>query len=524
MACAWLTGIALAAGAAGPSAAAPQEPREPQALQALRDDPGQKVSWAPLGLNTAPWDTAFTGDSGQALLPRLRSAGIGMLRYGGGSFADDYGWEGGVQVQDCPHGGSDAVVPALGAGGCASGTALGFDPFSQEAARLGASTFVTVNYGTGTPTEAAAWVTASRQVPGPGVALWEIGNESYACWEANDWLVQPPTDYPGFVPMHGQNGKPNPTCPQTTRGDALGTQIMANSYAANARPFMTAMKAADKWAQIGVPWAFGSEVPGADVPYNDEWNDTVLSENADDIGFVDAHYYPFTFSGSTGGGNPTDQQVLHALTQIPTLYGQIRTTLSTYDSRASVVVGETNVSEAETTTVCQPVGALFAAGDVLSWLAAGAQSIDWWNMNNYGNTGSSCTKPDFGMFTSPGANQRPRPATPYYGYRLASILVQPDAMLSTLPTSDLDNVLGFQSALPDGKTAVAFLNTLTGRPEHVTFPAPAALTGAVADGRPLRSWSYSTVRPRIVAGDADPKSLANGITLPAASLTILESG
>jgi hypothetical protein len=32
-----------------------------------------------------------------------------------------------------------------------------------------------------------------------------------------------------------------------------------------------------------------------------------------------------------------------------------------------VVVGETGVSNNETTTVCTPAGALFAAGDVLSW-------------------------------------------------------------------------------------------------------------------------------------------------------------
>jgi hypothetical protein len=480
------------------------------------------VSWAPLGLNTAPWDAAFTGDSGRQILPWLRESGIGMLRYGGGSFADNFGWEGSVDVQSCPHGGSAAVAPALGPGGCASASPLGFSQFERQAGKLGASTFVTVNYGTGTPAEAAAWVAQARKKKGQGVALWEVGNESYGCWEANDWLIQPPTDYPGYVPSNGPDGKPNPTCPQTTDGTALGTQILANSYAANARSFLTAMKAADKGAQIGVPWAFGSEVPGSAVPYSDEWNGTVLSEDSAGIGFVDAHYYPFTFSGSTGGGstsggNPTDQEILGALTQIPALYGQIRSTLSVYDPRASVVVGETNVSEAETTTVCQPVGALFAAGDVLSWLAAGAQSVDWWNMNNYGDTSGACANPDFGMFTSPESGQPPKPETPYYGYKLASILVQPNARLSTLPTSDLNDVLAFESALPDGKTAVAFLNINTGGPEDVTFPAPAGLTGK------LRTWTYGQAQPGVVAGTADPKSLKGGITLPAESLTILES-
>ena len=58
-----------------------------------------------------------------------------------------------------------------------------------------------------------------------------------------------------------------------------------------------------------------------------------------------------------------------------------------------MVVGETGVSNNETTTVCTPAGALFAAGDVLSWLAAGAKSVDWWDMNNYGNTTGELRQP-----------------------------------------------------------------------------------------------------------------------------------
>jgi hypothetical protein len=40
----------------------------------------------------------------------------------------------------------------------------------------------------------------------------------------------------------------------------------ANSYAANALPFLTAMKQADPMAKIGVPWAFEpTEASGAGV-------------------------------------------------------------------------------------------------------------------------------------------------------------------------------------------------------------------------------------------------------------------
>lgn len=142
------------------------------------------------------------------------------------------------------------------------------------------------------------------------------------------------------------------------------------------------MKQADPAAAIGVPWAFGADVSGASVPDNTEWNNTVLGQDGRYVSFVDAHYYPFFFGGATGGSNPSDQQVLQALMSVPALLTQIRGELDVYDPGAQVVVGETGVSNNETTTVCTPTGALFAAGDVLSWLAAGAASVDWWDLTS----------------------------------------------------------------------------------------------------------------------------------------------
>ncbi len=54
---------------------------------------------------------------------------------------------------------------------------------------------MTVNYGSGTPAEAAAWVAAS-QAPDSTVALWEIGNEDYGCWEVDNELAGSPAYFP----------------------------------------------------------------------------------------------------------------------------------------------------------------------------------------------------------------------------------------------------------------------------------------------------------------------------------------
>jgi hypothetical protein len=499
----------LAAGlaAALPASAAPARPA-PAGLSPLA-----------LGVNVAPWDSVYTPAGGAATIqPLLQQAGIGLLRYGGGSWADYYDWQTNSDIQNCLP--SDPTASfVVTSTGCAASDALSFGQFSAEARAIGAQSFVTVNYGSGTPAEAAAWVSDAQTVPGHSVALWEIGNENYGCWEVNNPLAGPPENYLGYTPntYTSVNGVyENPTCPQVTQGNAAGTQTLATSYAVNAQPFLRAMKSAEPSAQIGVPWAFGSAVSGAAVPDNAEWNDTVLGRDGRDISFVDAHYYPFYFSGSTGGSNPTDQQVLQALMTVPAQYQQIRRALDTYAPQAAVVVGETGVSNSETTTVCTPAGALFAAGDVLSWLAAGARTVDWWDMNNYGNTGTTCTSPDFGMFTS---GSPPAPETPYYGYLLASVLAQPHALLSSLPAPA--GTLGYESLLPGGKRAVAFLNTSTASAQTASLPA--GLRG------PLHTWTYSAgdqnaTSSRIVQGTADAASFRHGISLPPESMVILETG
>jgi hypothetical protein len=498
---------------------------------------GSRVSSLALGLNTAPWDYIYAADVSaggglDVIQPLLREADIGLLRYGGGSYADYYDWQTNTDIQTCIWGnpfGSftgapfpyDTTAPYTGAS-CDGTDSLPFDQFSAQAKAIGAQSFATVNYGSGTPAEAAAWVSHSRGTPGDSVALWEVGNENYGCWEVNNWLAQPPENFQGYKPndFTTVNGVfENPTCPQVTQGDAQGTQTLATSYAVNARPFLAAMKQADPAARIGVPWAFGSQVGGAAVPDNTEWNNTVLGQDGRYVGFVDAHYYPFSFGGSTGGGNPSDQQVLQALTAVPALYRQIRGELDAYDPRAQVVVGETGVSNNETTTVCTPAGALFAAGDVLSWLAAGAQSVDWWDMNNYGNTGASCTSPDYGMFTSASP---PVPETPYYGYLLASVLARPGALLAALGTSDPADVLAFQSRLPGGQEAVALLNTSTSSARTVTFRSGLPRSGQ------LGTWTYSAgnqnaADSNIVQGTASASAIAHGVTLPPESMVILKS-
>ena len=116
------------------------------------------------GLNTATWDGSLGSSS---TLPMLQQIGTRALRWPGGSSSDEYHW---------------ASDP--------SGNAT----FQSLATNLGAQVFTTINYGSGTPAEAAAWVLMANQTNHCGFQYWEIGNECYGTWE-NDTHAVPHDPY-----------------------------------------------------------------------------------------------------------------------------------------------------------------------------------------------------------------------------------------------------------------------------------------------------------------------------------------
>jgi cellulose binding protein with CBM2 domain len=439
-----------------------------------------------LGLNTAAWDGEYTGTAVATVNGFLSQAHVGLLRFPGGSWADLYAWSQNTDISQCISNPNNPCTPAT--------DAINFDTFAADAAQAGAATFITVNYGSGTPQLAAAWVAHAHATAGEAVALWEVGNENYGCWEANSWLAGSPALVHGYVP----NGS---VCPNT--------QVMANSYAANALPFMTAMKQADSTARIGVPWAFEpSEAAGAGVVNSSQWNDTVLNALGANVAFVDAHWYPF--SNIVG---LTDTQILASVAQIPTSMQRIRTTLQQHNLAAGVVVGETNISNQATPLDFQPVAALFAAGTSLGWLSQGALSVDLWDMHNFGSPQSG----DFGMFTSTTPTPSNTPLPSYYGYLLASRLTRSAAAVSSLTTGS-NAVLGFTSGKAGGSQAVLLINTNTSQSATVrvdVFPAGSALQTSTY------SASSSSSSNPVVQGTTTAQQVSSGVVLPPESIVVV---
>lgn len=111
------------------------------------------------GVNTAIWDSVLNTATTAEL---LNAIDIQALRFPGGSASDVYHWQ--TSLSDRTN----------------------FDSFANIALATGSQVYITVNYGTGTPEEAAAWVQYSNVQKHYGFKYWEVGNENYGTWEADN--------------------------------------------------------------------------------------------------------------------------------------------------------------------------------------------------------------------------------------------------------------------------------------------------------------------------------------------------
>jgi hypothetical protein len=124
--------------------------------------PIRRVDPRTFGLNTATWDGTLATPTTTSLLNEIN---IQALRFPGGSTSNGYHWKTNMSE------------------GNTFQWATSFDAFAGIATAVHAQVYVTVNYGTGTPEEAADWVRHSNLEKGYGFKYWEVGNENYGNWE-----------------------------------------------------------------------------------------------------------------------------------------------------------------------------------------------------------------------------------------------------------------------------------------------------------------------------------------------------
>jgi hypothetical protein len=139
----------------------------PKLVQATVDGKQQLRTVDPrlFGLNAAVWDGAFnTSTTADLLLEAANQA----LRFPGGSLSDAYHWQTNTTE------------------GQTFQWATSLDGFANVALATGARVFITANYGSGSPQEAAAEVNYANRTKQYGFKYWEIGNENYGSWELDN--------------------------------------------------------------------------------------------------------------------------------------------------------------------------------------------------------------------------------------------------------------------------------------------------------------------------------------------------
>ena len=125
----------------------------------------RKVDRRMFGINAAVWDGAYASPNTQTLLTELKNQ---ALRFPGGSLSDEYHWQTNMSE------------------GQTFEWATSFDEFAQIAGATRAASYITANYGTGTPEEAAGWVRYANKTKRLNIRYWEIGNENYGTWERDN--------------------------------------------------------------------------------------------------------------------------------------------------------------------------------------------------------------------------------------------------------------------------------------------------------------------------------------------------
>jgi alpha-L-arabinofuranosidase len=127
-----------------------------------------------LGLNTAAWDSQLDTPGTVAALTDI---GVQVLRWPGGSWGDIY---------------HEYAPPNNGWGSFTTN-------FIHVATNTHAQVFMIANYGTGTPQEAADWVELCNVTHNANFKYWEIGNECYGSWEADNNTTYPYMAHDGWT-------------------------------------------------------------------------------------------------------------------------------------------------------------------------------------------------------------------------------------------------------------------------------------------------------------------------------------
>jgi hypothetical protein len=342
------------------------------------------------------------------------------------------------------------------------------DEFLEWCKAAGVHAMFTVNFGSGTPEEAARWVEHTNKKRNADVIYWELGNELYGDWHIHY--------------------------------DKYGAD-KGHAYGKKARDFITAMKKVDPKIKIGVLGVLDGE-----------WNENVLKYVGDVADALIIHHYPQHF------GQENDFALLSSPQILEGIYGRVGETIKR-QTKKELEIWLTEWNSVDFNPGPQSislVNALFVA-DYLGMLAkVRATSAQYWDIHNDVTPEGG----DYGYLSRSYDDQiggnKPRPS--YFAFQMASDGIRGKLVESK---SGEDNLTTYLSQDGKKKTLLvinkspytAFNSTLkipgfTGKAKIEVLAAPGQNAGEVIKIDPPK------------ASNQDIKD-GSVITFPAHSITLI---
>lgn len=488
-------------------------------------------------VNTAVWDGNFDTATTISL---LQGMGTRVLRFPGGSTSDEYHWATNTKLTNTWR------------------WVTSFASFIHVTTNIGAQAFVTVNYGTGTTNEAAAWVAyangsttntqslgvdpfgtnwqtvgywaalraaaplgkddgrnflrLSRSAP-LGFKYWEIGNECYGGWET-DSNTYPHDPY---------------------------------TYGLRARDYLQLMKVADPTIKVGIVLTTGEDSyangytnhPAANPRTGQNhygWTPVVLT-TLKGLGaapdFAVHHVYP-EWTSSSNPNSDNDRALLQCSTNWITYALDLRRQIGDYfnptGTNLELVCTENNSdSGAQGRQSTSLVNGLYYADSFAQLAQTEFNALLWWDLRNSTDTSGSFdetlygwrTYGDLGMIN--GLNTR-HPT--FYAAKLLQFFAQPgDAILGA--SGDYYLLSAYAARRASGALSLLVLNKDT----TTAFNAQVALSGfAPGPAAMIRSYGIPQDEAARTNGTARAQDIATNnftgagaafnYTFPALSLTL----
>ena len=272
-----------------------------------------------------------------------------------------------------------------------------------------------VNFGTGAPQEAAAWVKYVNVDKKAGVRLWEVGNELYGDWHAN--------------------------------------HCSAEDYGKRSAEFIKAMKKVDPTILVAVVWVLDGE-----------WNKKVFDSTKDLADAVIVHHY------SQHSGEENDPGLLSAPEGLGTIIPLVRKQVKDYGvagKRYQVWLTEWNsVDFKPGPQTLSIVNGLYVA-DYLGMLAKeNIEQASYWDVHNDMTEQGG----DYGYLSRMGApdgDNVPRPS--YWAFKLASSSLRGKLVECSLSNN---NVSGYLAMHGDGTKSLMLINKYPLTDALVTLSIP----------------------------------------------------